>query len=57
MANLRENYVSAGIDEAALPSQPHVLMGKWVEEACNCKEVRFSVMYTMYMLQSASTAR
>lgn len=39
LANLRENYVSAGIDEAALPSQPHVLMGKWVEEACNCKEV------------------
>ena len=40
LANLRENYVSAGIDETALPSHPHTLMAKWVEEACNCKEVR-----------------
>eukprot|EP00903_Cladosiphon_okamuranus_P010934 g10327.t1 len=39
LANLRENYISAGIDETALPSQPHILMAKWVEEACNCKEV------------------
>lgn len=39
LANFREHYVSAGIDEAMLPTQPHVLMHKWVEEACNCKEV------------------
>lgn len=39
MANLRENYVSSGIDETALPQEPHVLMAKWVEEACGCKEV------------------
>lgn len=40
LANLRENYVSTGIDETTLPSQPHILMQKWVEDACNCKEVR-----------------
>ncbi|CAN0362583.1 unnamed protein product, partial [Hapterophycus canaliculatus] len=39
LANLRENYVSAGIDETALPQEPHILMAKWVEEACSCKEV------------------
>ncbi len=39
LANLRENYVSTGIDETTLPSQPHILMQKWVEDACNCKEV------------------
>lgn len=39
LANLRENYVSTGIDEKALPSEPHVLMDKWVEAACNSKDV------------------
>lgn len=31
--------MSSGIDETALPQEPHILMAKWVEEACNCKEV------------------
>ena len=39
LANLRENYVSSGIDEKALPSEPHVLMENWVETACNSKDV------------------
>ncbi|CAB1117938.1 unnamed protein product [Ectocarpus sp. CCAP 1310/34] len=39
LANLREHYVSTGIERATLPSEPHILMAKWVEEACRCKEV------------------
>ena len=39
LANLRENYVSTGIDETSLPSAPHILMDKWVEAACNSKDV------------------
>ncbi|CAM9823958.1 unnamed protein product [Ascophyllum nodosum] len=39
LANLRENYVSAGIDENSLPREPHELMAKWIEDACQSKEV------------------
>lgn len=49
LANLRENYISAGIDETALPSQPHVLMAKWLEEACNCSEVNMIRMYVLHL--------
>lgn len=39
LANLRENYVSTGIDEKCLPSEPHKLMDAWIQEACKCEEV------------------
>ena len=45
LANLRENYVSTGIDEKTLPSEPHVLMDKWVEAACNSKDVSDPLSY------------
>lgn len=39
LANLRENYVSTGIDDKSLPSEPHKLMEAWIQDACNCQEV------------------
>lgn len=43
LAGMRENYVSVGIDEKNVPSTPHKLIAKWIEDACNCKEVSGSV--------------
>lgn len=45
LANNREKYVSSGIDEKTLPSEPHVLMAKWVEAACNSRDVSDPLSY------------
>lgn len=45
LANMRENYVSEGIYENDMPDAPHILMSKWIDDACSCKEVSSSQFY------------
>lgn len=41
LANMRDNYVSKGIFEEDIADAPHILMSKWIEDACNCKEASY----------------
>lgn len=50
LANLRENYVTQGICEKDLPDAPHELMSKWIDDACNSKDVSISFRHILVII-------